>query len=296
MSHKLFCGTPKILRATAVILVYVSFFHLPCWAVPENADSGPQVTSLEGNAQVRFSGSEEWVSLETDTPLEAGDRLRVSDGSRVELLTQDGDVLEVEEGSDMEVEETAPKSFSLRLFLGGLLAKVLPEPDKKFRVQTPVAVAAVRGTEFGVDVDKPGSCELGVTEGTVSFQGLNKTGETEGEEIQVSSQRGAQIRRGARPRVFAHLPPRAKRRLVRMALLRGRAPQLKNRWQHLPPERRLEIRRRLAERWRDLPPEQKARVRQQMRRRWRDMPPEKREEIRRRRGARPRRRPAERAR
>jgi hypothetical protein len=243
---------------------------LAALASPARAEEGQgatQVTSVEGDAGVLFAGSDEWVSLETDVPLETGDRVRTGNGARVEMVTPDGDALEVQDGSELEIGAAAPKESAFRLLLGGLLAKIAPDPGKKFRVFTPVAVAAVRGTEFAVDVDEDGGSELGVSEGTVAFQEVDEQGNARGEEVKIAPEHGAGLKRGERLRRFAALPPAAKRRLVRMAGLRGRAPLLRARWRNLPLERRREIRGQLRQKWQSLSPQQKDRVRQAVRER-----------------------------
>jgi len=228
----------------------------PAWA------AGPTVTAVEGDAMVRFAEGGEWVTLQADTPLEPGDRLRAGEGARVELANTDGDAWEMGEASDLEI---GPENSFFRLWLGGLLAKIAPASGRKFEVRTPVAVVAVRGTEFAVDVDDLGESHVAVTEGAVDFA---STEEAAPGTIRLAPQEGGVLRRGQKPERIAAWTPPLQRRLARMEAFRGRAPLLRGRLQNLPPARRQEIRRALQDRWNRLPPAQRRSLRQRLERRW----------------------------
>ncbi len=266
-------GSPvRAKQNLAAILFAASALGL--FPAARTAASEVQASVAQGEALVRFADGDEWISLGEGAPLEPGDRVRVPAGGRVELVTPEGDVLEIQEESELEVEASAPKDRSLRLALGGLLAKLLPDPEKKFRVRTPLAVAAVRGTEFGLDVSAEGATEVGVAEGAVAFQALDEKGEPRGEELRVPPQEGAEVRPGKGPQRLQRWPARAKRRLARMALLREAAPRLRERWKDLPPETRRELRQKLRRRWQELSPDKKQRLLRTLRRRWKDSPGE----------------------
>jgi hypothetical protein len=241
-------------------------------AAPLRADEGADdaahavVAEVEGTVEARFSAGEDWGPLTPDTVLEPGDSVRTGDGSSARLVNGDGDVVEVQENSEVEVGDQLPKQSAFRLFLGGLLAKVSPDPGKKFRISTPIAVAAVRGTEFVVDVSDDGGTEVGVSEGKISLQGTSADGTAEGEEVVVDRAQGATARRGAALRRDARWSARVGRRMERMAAVRERAPGLRGRWRRLPPDQRRELRRQTIDRWRRMPPEQRQRIRGEWRR------------------------------
>jgi hypothetical protein len=229
------------------------------------AQAAPTVTLVEGEAMVRFADGGEWVPLLADTPLEPGDRLRAGEGARVELADADGDAWEMAEASDLEIGPEKNGESSFRLWLGGLLSKIAPIPPKKFEVHTPVAVVAVRGTEFAVDVDEDGDSQVGVTEGAVGFSSADPAAAGE---LRVAAQEGGVARRGKAPERLTEWTPRLARRLARMEAFRARVPLMAARYQHLHPARRREIRRALQDRWNRLPPQQRRALRQRMERRW----------------------------
>ncbi|MDX2435794.1 MAG: FecR domain-containing protein [Acidobacteriota bacterium] len=72
----------------------------------------------------------------------------------------------------------------------------LPEGDQGERlVTTPSAVLAVRGTDYGVEVEKDGDTTVVVFEGTVEIRDLAGLGDT----LQVSAGQSTRIRKGRPP-------------------------------------------------------------------------------------------------
>ena len=63
----------------------------------------------------------------------------------------------------------------------------------------------------------------------------------------------------ARPASFLH---KVRKRLARMAVLRKRAPHLREKWKALSPEKRQKIRQGLKEKWKNLSLEKKQKIRQ----------------------------------
>lgn len=249
---------------------FAAFFALVClssaaWCQEESNGDYAQVVQVEGEAWTLFSGDTEWVPAESNILLESGDRIRSADEGRVGVLTPDGDVLEIQEGSELEIGATRPRESWFRLLVGGLLAKVSPSRDKKFLIKTPIAVASVRGTEFAVDVDEAGVTEVGVTEGTVAFQGVDDLSQTQGEEQIVVQSEGASVRPGEAVMYHRITPERAARRLARMAIVRDRTPVLRKMWKQLPAARRRELRQEMRERWMTKTPQERQEFRRKIR-------------------------------
>lgn len=252
---------------------FVLFLSPPlCAEVSAPDDSEVQVSKIEGHPLVKFHDGGDWMLLGEDTPLFAGDAVRVPAKSRVEVITKDGDLTELQENTEVVFGETRPLSFQLKLILGSILAKVSPQPRKRFQVHTPVAVAAVRGTEFGVAVDESGNSEVGVTAGEVAAR-RTEGAEASTEEIILRQNEGAVVEHGRPVRHLRQLPPVLKRRMVRMAVLRERFPGLRGRWKDLTPQERRNIRRSLRERWENLPPERKQEIRRNVQKRRSDIAP-----------------------
>ncbi len=114
-------------------------------------------------------------------PLAEGDLIRAGDT----VITRDGTAtVELADGSVVRINPASEVAFSrltrygrvgmtdtlIRLERGGVSNRVQPMKEKgaRFEIETPSAVAAVRGTAFALQTDPHGS-QLQVTEGKVAF-------------------------------------------------------------------------------------------------------------------------------
>ena len=120
------------------------------------------VASLEGQAQARHRGAPEDVALAAGADVLLGDRLRTLADSRLKVLLRDESVLTLAADSELTVDEqsvgAAPTS-ALSLAAGAVRAVVSPgyrASGARFEVETPTAVAGVRGTTFQVTYDATG--------------------------------------------------------------------------------------------------------------------------------------------
>ena len=116
-----------------------------------------KVTVLEGTA-TRTNGGQT-LALQVGSEIELNDTIDVGAGSNLKLTLTDESVLMLSERSQLIIDEATfegqdRKGFGARLEFGKLWARVkkaLGGSDTKFEVQTPRAVAGVRGTIFRVD-------------------------------------------------------------------------------------------------------------------------------------------------
>ncbi len=136
--------------------------------------------------------------------LQKGDRARSGDSLRTGSRSS----------ADLEVPDRAARfhigtktSFRLAHGTPGVLIEVergslravfgkLPEGDDRERlVTTPSAVLAVRGTEYGIEVEKDGDTSVVVFEGTVEVRDQSGTGDV----VQVQAGQSTRIRKGRPP-------------------------------------------------------------------------------------------------
>ncbi|CAH0352367.1 FecR domain-containing protein [Aquabacterium sp. CECT 9606] len=144
--------------------------------------------------------------------LDEGEVISVGPDSYASLRLQDGSQVHVQAGTVVrldrlrKVAESGRSSTSLGLQRGRVDTQVAPQRGgSRFDVRTPLAVAGVRGTRFGVTVDDTGMLALSdVVEGRVAVQAL----EAKALAAQVSAGQGAVVRR-ARPALAVRslLPP-----------------------------------------------------------------------------------------
>jgi len=229
----------KILVATLAVLLAAAApaFSQEKWDARLGAVTG-DVTVLPADGSPEISG-------EADMPLEEGDRVVVAEGGSAEVALDGGSLLALRENSELKIEKTAKNDSTFFLSTGALLAKIQKLLNQNFRVRTPTAVAAVRGTEFGVEVDGDDS-HVGVfDEGKVEVTGA--AGGTP--ELLISNQETS-IKKGLAPEHAAQLKRFTARR-AQMRNQRRRVAAIKAKWAALPPEQRLEKRRKAIERMRE---------------------------------------------
>lgn len=228
----------QVLKRTSVFLraalIPAIFIAQAAWA------SGPSVSDVGGRAWLRPEGASQWRALKADDPLEPGDMVRVQSG-RVSIVNASGDAMELDEGAEMEIGPQTETESLWALLVGRLLASARPGLDRKFQIETPVAVAAVRGTVFALDVDEEGATDLAVEEGRVEFGGSPL------QLIGVQSGMGARLA-GQRLETRAALSALERKRFKRAPGLRSRANRFIERASRRPPHLRADERSRLMQR------------------------------------------------
>jgi hypothetical protein len=105
---------------------------------------------------------------EVGQPLFTGDSVMTGKDSKAEVSFMDGTSVRISERTRLVVAQ-ADTLRSLKLLWGKLWAKVakLSSAQCRFQVETPTAVAGVRGTVFRVEVDPDAATRVAVEEGEV---------------------------------------------------------------------------------------------------------------------------------
>lgn len=196
-----------------------------------------RITAVAGEVVVHPVGGDE-VSGAADMPLEEGDRITTSAGSTAEISLDGGSLITLGANSDFVLENTRRSASMFSLSLGSLLAKIEKLGTRSLAVHSPTAVAAVRGTEFGVEVDGEKS-HVGVfDEGRVEVQS-----QAGGAEVLTPNQETS-VARGQAP---------LKRFAARRALMRAHVRRLaavRRNWKAMPPAQRREARAKALKRLR----------------------------------------------
>lgn len=247
-----------------------------------------RITDARGDVTY-YHGEAEGVGVEKDMPLAAGDRITTGDNSSAEIALEGSHIIFLRSNSDFTVESSRQSESIFNLNLGSLLARLQKLGEGRvLKVRTPAAVAAVRGTEFGVEVDPENSAQthIGVfDEGKVEIQGGKGPSET------LTANQETKIAAGQaplRPYLLQHFVRH--RQFVRS--MGRRALALRKSWKPLSPAQRQEKRAEMLERLRQRRAEklrQETQDRRQNKRRPGEMRPDQkkmekfREEIRKRR-------------
>src|SRR5262245_45861153 len=143
------------------------------------------VADVEGQAEVLHAGASAWTPLAVGDPILLGDQLRTRPDAKLRIALREDSVLTLAPGSELAVTEQviAPAVASrFQLLLGTIKAAVTERysaPNARFDVETPTAIAGVRGTSFvaSYDAAKEETLVVGLTSVThvralVDTQGL----------------------------------------------------------------------------------------------------------------------------
>src|SRR5262245_57602594 len=177
------------------------------------------VAEVEGQAEVLHAGASAWTPLAAGDPVLLGDQLRTRPDAKVRITLREDSVLTLAPGSQLEVTEqvVAPAAVSrFQLLLGTIKAAVTErysEPNARFEVETPTAIAGVRGTSFlaSYDTSKDESLVVGLT----SVTRVRALVDTHGNaEVDLGPGMATRVHRGSRPLAPAPIPQNQLRPLL----------------------------------------------------------------------------------
>jgi hypothetical protein len=134
------------------------------------AQQACEVVAVSGEAQ-RMDGK----ALAVGDRLDVGTTLRTGAAGRVRLKFGDGSVLVLANSSQLRIEAFSaggarPREAVLLLELGLIGQRVNPAAGGSWKVRTPTAVTAVRGTEFSVEVGDDRATAVLVRSGAVDVE------------------------------------------------------------------------------------------------------------------------------
>ncbi len=119
-----------------------------------------KIKSIVGTANIRRSGTVNWVPARVNMPVKERDAVRTFIESELELETSEGTILKLGENATLELDKLTSKenidNTKVKILNGNIVANVkkLVNANSKFEFETPTATAAIRGTVVGFDVGK----------------------------------------------------------------------------------------------------------------------------------------------
>lgn len=113
-----------------------------------------RLTSVCGKVTIYLADSQkdEGILADVDMPLQHGDRIVTGSDGRAEIVLKSDSVLEIGPSSSLTLESIYRNDTLLGLHAGWLVARLKLSVVNRLRVRTPTALAAVRGTEFAIEV------------------------------------------------------------------------------------------------------------------------------------------------
>ncbi|MDE2143799.1 MAG: FecR domain-containing protein [Elusimicrobia bacterium] len=204
-----------------------------------------RVAASSGDVVVHPAGGGDDSGAEADMPLEEGDRVTTGENSSADISLDGGSLIHLEPDSDFTLEKTERAQSSFLLAFGSLIAKIQKLGSQSLTVRTPGAVAAVRGTEFGVEAGADAQTHVGVFD-----EGRVEVKDDAGTAVLTPNQETT-VEEGRAP-----MRPVALKRFVRfrtfMKAHRRRLAALRKRWRALPPAERRARREQFLQRMRRL--------------------------------------------
>ncbi len=144
----------------------------PASAQAQGAPVGTATNAIGELVVVRTDGVQQRLQGKGNVPLYEGDVLKTDSNSQAMIEFSEGVTVALNENTSFKLlsrwEKDMPTVRILRLKQGEVWAKTSSGP-KRFEVETPVATAAVKETEFNLKVQNDGQSILTVIEGIVTF-------------------------------------------------------------------------------------------------------------------------------
>jgi tetratricopeptide (TPR) repeat protein len=154
---------------TAVIVIGVGFC-LYQWQRP-NIEAG-KFAGVTGSPTLTHRGQRTSLRVQSSTAIQLGDRIETGDADKADIQFNDGTTLQLNFNTTLEIPKASFKRSivstfqrfnasplqrppTVKLLAGQVWAKVRKLTNApQFTVQTPVATASVKGTEFGLKIQK----------------------------------------------------------------------------------------------------------------------------------------------
>ncbi len=151
-----------------------------------------RLVEFTGEVELQRAGTDCWLPAQTNTVLNAGDRLRTGPAARATLQLSDLSVLRIDRSSLLQLQspsqDTARKRFRLQ---SGRLFFLNRERPADIEFETPLATGAIRGTEFVLRAEgEAGASELALLDGAVSLDTGRETADLDpGEQARITPDR-----------------------------------------------------------------------------------------------------------
>ncbi|MES2611530.1 MAG: FecR domain-containing protein [Pseudomonadota bacterium] len=165
-STRLWMTTP-IALAAATLCLPGAWAQCAAGAATPGA-AAAQIVALAGQGQTRAAGEGPWSPAALAQQLGAGAGVRTLELSSAALLLTDRTQIRMSANAQLRLCESQPERTLLELAAGRLWARTKKTPAS-LQLQTPAALAVVRGTDWDVEVDGAGRTTLTVLSGQVDL-------------------------------------------------------------------------------------------------------------------------------
>ena len=177
----------NILSVGVGLMSFAFIFMFPVSAFAGESDAACVFVSLENSAWSVHKNSDVKSTLKVGDALREGDRVIVIRGNKVQLAFDKAcqNIVQIEGESSFTLNSLAPARIQMEKGKMFALLDNLPS-GSQFSIQTPTAIAAVRGTRYQVNTIDQQSNIL-VYRGEVGVNALNSSGEITGPTLGVTA-------------------------------------------------------------------------------------------------------------
>jgi hypothetical protein len=163
------------------------------------------IASFEGDVQMKKAGTTNWIKAEVKATLEASDSIKTGTDSKISITFFDGSTIEMTSNAQIEIKELIKgKTTSIRLKqdIGETLSKVknLADTASRYEIETPAAIAGVRGSQMRVTVAPDGTTVVQNVEGKISVT-------AQGQEVLIPEGNSSTVEPGQTPSAPAPSAP-----------------------------------------------------------------------------------------
>lgn len=141
---------------------------------PAKASPLTVLSVVGGEVLVMRAGADGWQPATAGMDLQPGDTIKSGSGSKAEITFFEGSTIELEASSqivlsEISVADTGATTISLKQQIGRTISRVkkLTDTESRYEIETPAAVAAVRGSMMSVTVTSTGKTEVANLEGDI---------------------------------------------------------------------------------------------------------------------------------
>ena len=156
------------------LLLCLTLLTLPgCYACSSGPSENTILSIAQGEVLVRKAGTDDWVKGEVSMVLKAGDAIKSGTEANASITFFDGSTVGLNANTQIEIAELVneqAKVIRLKQKIGETISTVqkMVDPASRYEIETPAAVAGVRGSVMLVDVALNGITSVGNEEGMVS--------------------------------------------------------------------------------------------------------------------------------
>jgi hypothetical protein len=143
-----------------------------------NAKATPvaKISFVVGDVKTMKSEKKDWKKVTFDQALAAGEKVKSTEDSRAEIAFSDGSIIRVDANTQLTIEDLKKDSkagltATGKVWSGKVWANVNKVSKKsKFELESPTAVAAVRGTVYRMSVLPDNTTKVAVYQGEVKVE------------------------------------------------------------------------------------------------------------------------------